>query len=304
MKIIIPEPVSITSILSSNVAYPSASDPAVWDPVTPYVLGSQCRIDTIIYEALRANTGVNPATDTENNWQEAGYVNKYALIDRYIGSKTVATVEENGVWKVECQIDFGGSVIDTLGLFGLDGKTLTIRQYDRVTGELVRETVVDLQDESRVTDYSSYFFGPFYFKSDVVIPMALYSSKVTIILEKSGAPSKIGAVAAGKSIHLGLTQTEPEAGLNDYSKRENTLSGFTYLKKGRSARRQRINVSCPSSDQDMVLKIMSQASGVPAIYQTAGFFESNIIYGFCRSFGFYYSTGDNSYFSLDVESLI
>lgn len=304
MKIVIPEPLSIASVLSSNVAYPSASDPAVWNSATAYKIGDVCRIDYIIYEALKANTNISPATDTGDNWQEAGLISKYALIDRYIGSKSIATAEEDGVWKIECQIDFGDAVIDTLGLFGLDGKTLTVRQYDRTSNEMVREIVMDLQDESRVSDYSSYFFGPFYFKNDVVLPMALYRSKVTIILEKAGSPSKIGAVAAGKSFHLGVTQTEPECGINDYSKRENTLSGYAYLKKGRTARRQRINVTCPSSDQDMVTKLMTQAAGMAVIYITAGFFESNIIYGFCRSFGFYYSNNDTSYFSLDVESLI
>lgn len=304
MKIVIPEPLSTASVLSSNVAYPSASDPAVWNSATAYKIGDQCKIDPIIYEALKANTNINPATDTGDNWQEAGLVNKYALIDRYIGSKTVSTVQNAGVYRIECQIDFGDAVIDTLGLFGIEGKTLTIRQYDRSTNELVRETVMDLQDESRISDWSSYFFGSFYFRNDVVLPMALYRSKVTIILENSGSPAKIGAVAAGKSFHMGVTQTEPECGINDYSKRENTLSGYSYLKQGRTARRQRINVTCPSSDQDMTTKIMSQAAGRPVIYITAGFFESNIIYGFCRSFGFYYSNGENSYFSLDVESLI
>lgn len=304
MKIVMPVQLGQTSVLTSNVPYPSASDPAEWSSGTPYKLGNTCRVSAIIYEARKENQGINPTTDCDDNWQEAGLVNKYALIDSFIGSKTIATVEEDGVWKIELLIDLGDSFVDTMGLFGMVGKKLTVRQYSKTTEDLVSETVINLQDESRVTDCFSYFFEPFYYKNDVVLPLALYRSRVSIILENPEVPAKIGAVSAGRTVTLGMCRTGTESGVNDYPKRSTTLLGYERLEKGRTAKRKKFDVTCASSDQDKLEKIIAEVSGTPAIFITAGFFESNIIYGYCRSFGFYYSTSDLSYFSMDVESLI
>lgn len=304
MKITLLQPLGVNSVVDSNVAYPSASDPPEWNPGTPYKKGALCRVDYVCYEALKDNSGISPQTDTDSNWGPAGFVNRFALVDQFIGSKTVAAVESGEIWTIQSTIDLGDAYIDTIGFFGLEGQELSITQLDRSTGEVIWENTINLQDESRVVDLYSYFFEPFYWRNDLVVQVPVYRSKLLIRLTKQGSPSRIGAVVAGRSLHLGLTQVSPESGYNDYSKKAMTLLGYQFLQPGRTAKRQRITVTARSDEQDRVSKIFDSIAGQPAIFQVAGYFETNIIYGFCKQFNYYYSTGDYSHFSADIEGLI
>jgi hypothetical protein len=87
MMIIRPVDVTPAMLTSSNV---QENDFDVWSVSTAYTVGQKVTLNRRNYEALVANTGANPETDTSDppKWLDLGATNRWRMFDDSVGSLT------------------------------------------------------------------------------------------------------------------------------------------------------------------------------------------------------------------------
>ena len=137
MRLIKPVEITPAKLISSNV--PETEHPA-WSATATYVLGDRVLLNHTIYEALAAvPAGVKPGEevvtkDAPAKWLDRGKDNRWRMFDNKVESLTtnpstiVVTIKP-------------GAVVNSLALFNLQGKSVTVSMVDPVEGEVYRKEV-------------------------------------------------------------------------------------------------------------------------------------------------------------------
>jgi hypothetical protein len=120
-------PVTLTdaTLISSTVAEPSGSDPAVWNGGTTYAAGALVRLAAThrVYESLQAaNTANDPNTTGSLWWSEVSGTNRWAMFDGSVSSATSGATPLTVV--------MAPGIVDALVLLGCVGNTATITVTD------------------------------------------------------------------------------------------------------------------------------------------------------------------------------
>jgi len=283
------------SLASSNLANTPSTSPLWWKACgyvetaynagTNYSIGATASANQRVYQKLTAGTGhaVPILPETENdNWIDVGPMNKFAMFDLDSNTQTV--------WTSPLTVVFApGFRINTIGLNGLAGKTLTISATSVIGGGTVYGPVeVDLSYREIVDGYE-YCYAPFLTRPyHVVHDVPPYSDIiVTVTMEATVGNVKIGSCVVGTYIDLGQTSADTTNRGISFSKVTRDLYGKATMVKRRSipatkhrSLLERILVNRTMYARDTLL------DATPALYTGMDDAENNL-FGMHQILGFF-----------------
>ena len=225
MRLIKPVEITPAKLISSNV--PETDYPA-WSVSATYAIGDRVLLDHHIYEALAiVAAGVKPGAEVVDKdhpakWQDRGMDNRWRMFDDKVESLTA----NPGTIEVRIR---PGAVINSMALFNLQGKSVTITMIDPVEGEVYRKTL-SLVDAG-VTNWYDWFFEPIGKRTDVVVlDMPPYgSADIVLIIDAGAEVAAIGHTVIGAVKRIGTALYGTSVGINDYSRKSTDEFGNTIV---------------------------------------------------------------------------
>ena len=227
MKVIEPQAVRL---LSSSV--PEDDAPA-WATEAAYGVGDSVVYGHEVYKAVGASTGKQPDLHCEGTdavWRLMGPTNRYAMLDQYVSTQTVAPADAE---TLTFTVSFNRCTAFAL----LNFKATSIRAVVKDGDGLVMydNTVNTLKD---VDGYWEYYFRPLERVVDQAVTNIPLSPVATleVTLTQKGGPA-LGHVVAGQAWPLGLTLYNTQCSIRDYSRKDTDEFGNTRLVKRANAKR-------------------------------------------------------------------
>lgn len=228
------------SLASANTGNTPSTSPLWWracgyvetayNAATVYAIGNTASANYRVYLKLTAGSGhaVPILPETENdNWRDIGPVNRYAMFDLTRNTQTVVASPLTVVFAP-------GERINTLGLDGMAGDTLTISATSVLGGGTVYgPVVVDLIIRD-VIDAYDYCFAPFSTReAHAVFNIPPYSDIiVTVTITAAAGNVKCGSLVVGQYIYLGETEgSASNRGLNASTVTRDAYNTATLVKR-------------------------------------------------------------------------
>lgn len=280
----------------SNNAKPDTT-PA-WDSGKKYQPGEHAIYNGKIYACAISNTGKRPDISI-NEWSKMGDPNPTKFQDEFVNTQT-----KNGQDALEIVLNIVGSFANSLALFNMDGRKVTV--YDR-HNNIIYEKALTTRDV--ISSWWQYFFGgSFSFRNDIwFIGKIDYSGNVKFVIEPNEKGANLGHLVIGKKVFLGHTLWEPEISTIDYSKKITNDWGNTYFRKGKTAKYADMQVVLPTQSADFVKKTLEKAVGEPNLFigdERDKGFESLTIFGSVKDATITLPNTEYSEMSISIEGII
>lgn len=263
MKII--EPFAITSamMLASNV--PETDHPA-WASATTYAAGQRVIFAHGIWESVQGgNTGHNPGADTTSTWWvRVGATNRWRAFDDRLGGLTT------GGATITYSIALPRT-LNAICFFGLNAESVRIKIT--VPGPtVIHDQTITLASRDAVGNFWEYVYNSFTFKPDLVITDLLMPSGATIDLTISaGSNAQVGEIMIGNDIRIGVTLTDTNLGIVDYSKKDRDEWGGVFIVPRPVTKTVSFRFAIPTEGAARVQKIMERVvSKVCVFYAVEG----------------------------------
>ena len=300
MKVIRPTTITDAMLISSTVAEPSGTDPAVWNAATAYVVGDEvyrAGTHSVYTRLVNGTTATAPELDT-TNWVYARPTNRWAMFDQEVGTQS------SGASPMTVVMDPG--TCGALALLEIDADEVTVTMTDGAGGPTVYSRTTDL-DASYVTDWFEYFFGAFSKLTSLVLTdLPPYSAgRITVTL--TGESTVLcGGLVAGTAHYLGGLQYGARAGIRDYSvKSTDDDTGIVTLTPGRYRKTVRGLLQLPTGAVNSVHKLLTElrATNVVWIGDDQAEYEPLVVFGFARSFELTVTYPGARYYALEIEGM-
>jgi hypothetical protein len=295
MKVVVPIGVTEAKLTSSNV---TEDDYAAWVAGT-YTLGQRVIYELRFYEAAVASTTDQPdagAALRPPTWLDLGATNRWRMFDNKIGTQTV----KNG--SVEVSIK-PGERINSIGLFNLVGRSVTVVVTDPVAGEIYRRA--ETLSLPGATNWWEYFFSPIPMRSDVVfsgIP-AYTQATITITVDNTTFDAAVGHVALGMMHEIGATLHGTSVGIKDYSRKVEDDFGDYELKVRDYSNRAEYDVTIYTNQAAYVRRKLAAWRAKPVIWIGHEEQEATITFGYFRDFDIVIAGPQMSDLVITVEGL-
>lgn len=261
LKVLRPLLVDDTVLTSSTIA---ETDYPAWNAVTNYAAGARV-IKTAthrIYEsAVGSNVGHDPATGAVQ-WIDVGPTNRTAMFDQALGTASTK------VGSIQVQLT-PGSAVTALAVLDTDAATVRVQApggYDQTKATTV--------DGVTVTELTFL---------DLAVAAGA-NITVTISAASGGVPVSAGTLLIGTIELLGLAETSPTVGINDYSRKVADDFGNTVPVERAWAKRMAMRSLVSTSAADGLLRRMASLRATPALWIGQEGFDSLTVYGFYRDF--------------------
>lgn len=233
-------------------------------------------------------------------WESSGASNKWKMFDSYVNTQT-----ENAD---EIDVTIGVDRCDTLVILDIDAVSVDIETTNDSTGEVTFSASYDLRLDSS-SSWSDYFFGPFLWKSMLMISIPLYykASARIIIRHNPGEDAKCGQVVVGRAQYLGASQWSPSAGITDYSQKSTDDDGVTTLTPGGWAKELSVDMQVNTSAASALQRNLAGYRATPCIWDgnnDSTDHESLVVYGYFSDFSIVIPGPTVSSCSLTVQGLI
>jgi len=287
----------MTAGMITNV--PEADYP-VWAPTTTYAVGAKVIVSSRIYEALVANTNVNPtaAPTAPPKWLDLGATNRWRMFDDKMSS--VTTNPESISLRI-----VPGKAIDALAFFGIDAASVLVRVTDPYQG-VVFESQVSPVSTDGIDNWYDYFFSPVEIMEDFVVldvPAGSFGS-IEIVISKPGGVARAAMLIIGKMARIGAALYGSSVGITDFSKKERDEFGnFVLVERGFSKRAE-FDVAVETARVGSVQRTLARYRAKPLVWIGEASYEGTIIYGYYRDFSLVISGPSVSDCSISVEGLI
>ena len=267
-----------------------------WDSSSIYNKGDKVIYNNRIWTSLIDDNNSEPGTDL--NWFDEGATNPYKMLDEYANTHSQAPNDEDLVFTFET------TNLNALAFFGIYGQSMKITIKDR-NNNIVSDEVVDLV--SNISSWEDYFFGDIYYRKKLYYPTPnLFYAKIKVTITKKDV-AKLGLLRAGKSTYLGVTATNVNASITDYSKKKVNDNGIVYLEKGNFADRISCETQIEGATQyNAVKNRLENLRATPTIYiidETDTYFEL-LIFGYYESFSGKLESCKTSKFIIDIQGLV
>lgn len=306
MKVIKPVTITEAMLISSTVAEPSGSDPAVWSGATTYALGAFAYVASThrVYKSIQAsNLNHDPVADTALAtplwWNDYGPTNRWAMFDQEVNTQSSVASPLTVVLDP-------GVVVNSLALIELVGSQVDISMTDGPAGPSVYSATVDL-DGPTVADWYAWFFDPYTQRGTLVITdlPAYAAGRITVTLSGTGTV-KCGGCIVGTVYSLGETQYGVSAGIRDYSKKvTDATTGVVSLEQRKFAKIMRANFRLLAGAVSAVHQILSTLRATPCVWigEDSGTYEPLIVFGWYRDFSLTVDYPSASIYSLEIEGM-
>jgi len=300
MRLIKPVEITPAKLISSNV--PETDYPA-WSVSATYAIGDRVLLDHHIYEALAiVAAGVKPGAEVVDKdhpakWQDRGMDNRWRMFDDKVESLTT----NPGTIEVRIR---PGAVINSMALFNLQGKSVTITMIDPVDGEVYRKTL-SLVDAG-VTNWYDWFFEPIGKRTDVVVlDMPPYgSADIVLIIDAGAEVAAIGHTVIGAVKRIGTALYGTSVGINDYSRKSTDEFGNTIVIQRSFSNRAEFDVILDTSEVTRVRRLLAELRATPVVWIGEESYEATILFGFYKDFQIVFSGPTVSDCSITVEGVI
>ena len=300
MRLIKPVEITPAKLISSNV--PETDYPA-WSVSATYAIGDRVLLDHHIYEALAiVAAGVKPGAEVVDKdhpakWQDRGMDNRWRMFDDKVESLTA----NPGTIEVRIR---PGAVINSMALFNLQGKSVTITMIDPVEGEVYRKTL-SLVDAG-VTNWYDWFFEPIGKRTDVVVlDMPPYgSADIVLIIDAGAEVAAIGHTVIGAVKRIGTALYGTSVGINDYSRKSTDEFGNTIVVQRSFSNRAEFDVTLDTSEVTRVRRLLAELRATPVVWIGEESYEATILFGFYKDFQIVFSGPTVSDCSITVEGVI
>jgi len=299
MKVIKPVTVTDAMILASNAveAY------AAWSAATTYSANQKVDYETNYYNSLvNTNTNNIPDVVASTFWELIGPDNKHAMFDGQVSTETTKATSP-------LIVTISPSIVNSVALLGLTGKTVKIEMRDGGASPPVYSRTVDLEG-SIILDWYMYFFEPFEKLSEVVLTdLPPYSNGQITMTLSSGGNVAIGEMLVGTVYALGDMALEHGAtiGIIDYSRKDTDPdTGLTTFVQRAYSKRMSGQFLIENGSISGVQKILSGIRAVPSVYigSEVTDYAALIVYGFYRDFSIDIAYPTHSFCRIEVEGLI
>jgi len=297
MRFIRPTEVTPAKLVSSNVP---ETDYPEWVAGTNK-LGDRKIIEAQhkVYEVLASTTTDSPLVGIAANpptWMEIGYTNKWRMFDEVVGTVTSMP----GTVSVTIK---PGTVVNSLALFNVQGKSVTITVDDPVEGRVYTRTV-NLVDAA-VDNWYDWFFADIEVRTSfVVLDMPAFGTANITVTINSGSTAAVGALVIGKLVPIGTTTYGAKVGIDDYSRKERDKFGNLVVVEGAFSDTGDFPVVVDTDRVSSIKKMLIDIRAKPVVWIGEETYEATIIYGFFKSLDLIYSGPEVSDCQLSIEGLI
>ena len=252
-----------------------------------------------VYEVLASTTTDSPLVGIKASpptWMEVGYTNKWKMFDEIVGTATSMP----GTVSVTIK---PGSVVNSLALFNVQGKSVTITVDDPVEGRVFTRTI-SLVD-ARVSNWYDWFFADIDSRTSlVVLDMPAYGTANVTVTVTSSTTAAIGALVMGKLEPIGTTTYGAKVGIDDYSRKERDKFGNLVVVEGAFSDTGDFPVVVDTASVSKIKKMLIEIRAKPVVWVGEETYEATIIYGFFKSLDLIYSGPVVSDCQLSIEGLI
>ena len=300
MRLIKPVEITPTKLIGSNVP---ETDYPVWSGSATYDMGDRVLLDHHIYEALAdVAAGIKPGeevVDKDNpaKWQDRGMDNRWRMFDNKVESLTT----NPGTIEVTIR---PGAVVNSLALFNLKGKSVTVSMVDALEGEVYRKEI-SLVDAG-VTNWYDWFFEPIGIRTDVVVlDMPAYGSANIVLTIDAGAEvAAVGHLVIGAVKQIGTALYGSSVGINDYSRKSTDDFGSTVVIQRSFSNRADFDIALDTSEVTRVRRLLADLRATPVVWIGEESYEATILFGFYKDFQIVFSGPTVSDCSITVEGVI
>ena len=310
MRLMLPEIIGSTTLVSSNVA---ASELSEWNSGTGYSIGNQVKVSfedngttprrpIEIYESLGNTTGDYPP-DSPSDWVFISATNRWKMFDGYISTQTERSTS------IQVELDLAG--LTCLGVFNSYGVEVSLlhASTEVQTVSLIRDSIKDWWD---------YFFAENRTGRDVMFYFpAQTPNSATLTITYPDGTAKCGLVVIGKYYDVATTQYGMQVGIDDYSKYTTNEFGQTYLATGNWAKRADVRGYVQNIYLDRAYNLIVDNMGTPIVvdyneysqnasdyHDSSDGLQSLLVYGFTEDFNLDLRYKDHSLVSHEVQGLI
>ncbi len=297
MRFIRPTEVTPAKLVSSNVP---ETDYPEWVAGTNTVgvrkiIAAQHKV----YEVLASTTTDSPLVGIAANpptWMEIGYTNKWRMFDEVVGTVTSMPSTVSVTIKP-------GAVVNSLALFNVQGKSVTITMDDPVEGRVYSRTV-NLVDAA-VDNWYDWFFADIEVRTSfVVLDMPAFGTANITVTINSSSTAAVGALVIGKLVPIGTTTYGAKVGIADYSRKERDKFGNLVVVEGAFSDTGDFPVVVDTDRVSSIKKMLIDIRAKPVVWIGEETYEATIIYGFFKSLDLIYSGPVVSDCQLSIEGLI
>lgn len=297
MKIIIPQPVTPSTLTASNVL---ENDATAWSAGT-YTLGMLRLYDHHVWEVIVASTTDRPDLGAAANpptWLDLGADNRYKMFDQVINTQT----SRSGTIEVTIT---PGEIVNAVAMFKLSANEVTVEVDDPVEGVVYSETK-SLLDNTFVTDWYSYFFEAISLREDVVFDdLPSYgTADVNVVIDAGAGTAKCGEFVIGRQRNLGLSNFGTSISIIDYSIKSTDSFGNTVIVPRPYSKRAEYDVTVETNSISAVQKALADIRTTPTVFIGDGNRPETVVYGYYKQFQIVLSTPSISSCSLEVEGLV
>jgi hypothetical protein len=157
--------------------------------------------------------------------------------------------------------------------------------------------------------WSDYFFADIRFNSSLTDTFtADFNTSCRVkITGSAGQMVKCGHMLVGRTRELGDSQWGLQAGISDYSKKEENSFGETYLEQGNWAKKLNYDIQIDNDSFDTVYQILSQIRAIPCAYDAnneSTSYSALIAYGTYEDFDVTLPGPVKSICTLEIQGLI
>ncbi|WP_256823711.1 hypothetical protein [Pseudomonas kurunegalensis] len=300
MRVIKPIVIGEAQLVSSNV--PETDYPA-WAAATAYTKGQRVILAHVVYEALfDVPAGVKPGEEVVTaeapaKWLEVGATNRWRMFDNKVESLTT------NPGSVEVTIR-PGAVVNSLALFNLKGRSVTVSMVDPLEGEVYRKEV-SLVDAG-VTNWYDWFFEPIGVRTDVVVlDMPAYGTADIVVTVDAGPEmATVGHLVIGSVRQIGTALYGTSVGINDYSRKTTDDFGNTVVIQRSFSNRAEFDIALDTAEVTRVRRLLAELRATPVVWIGEATYEATILFGFYKDFQIVFSGPTVSDCSITVEGVI
>jgi hypothetical protein len=300
MRLIKPVAITEAKLISSNV--PESDYPA-WSATATYAVAARVLLNHKVYEALAAvPAGVKPGEEVVTatspaKWQLIGADNRWRMFDDKIESLTINA----GTISVTIR---PGAVVNSVAMFNVAGKSVTVKVIDPYDGQVYSETVALV--DAGVSNWYDYFFSPIGVKTDfVLLDLPAYGSADIVVTVDAGAgQAAAGHIVLGMQQEIGVALYGSSVGINDYSRKSIDDFGNTELIRRSYSNRAEFDVSLYTSEVGRIRRMLAELRATLLVWIGEETYEATILFGYYKDFSIVFSGPTVSDCSITVEAII
>lgn len=221
-------------------------------------------VHKVYQDVQNSNTNHNPVTDAVSGaawWVPVGSTNRWRPFDRNI----FEAAESAGNITYSLLLS---EVVTGVALFGLNAASITLELLNTSAAVVTTQTL-NLTDTSAITDwYEFYTWQP------AAVTKALFTDfsgfpGYTLNITLSGTNTRLGALALGRVVSLGIAKAGTEVGFRSYSRKDTDEFGQVMLVRRPTARTMTAQFAVPVNDMDRVADVIADLNDQPTVWYAA-----------------------------------